>query len=129
HGADELFGGYNRYKAMGKEEFLDRSKKDVECLPEGDVADARALVASTGHLLDTPYLDPAMIEHGLGLVYEERIEKKALRDVARELGLECADRKKKAAQFGSGASKLLRSLAKEKGLGEKELIRRYRVSP
>ena len=127
HGADELFGGYHRYKKMNDKEFLRKSKEDVLALAEGDAGDARALVASAGHMLSTPYLDPNIIEYGLGLPRASRTEKKIIHDLVEELGF--SPRKKKAAQFGSGSAKLLTRIAKKEGVSEEELIQRYAVSP
>lgn len=125
HGADELFGGYKRYGKMEEQEFARETKKDALALGDGDVCDARKLVSSTGHLLSTPFLHPALMEYAFTMGRLDRTDKMALRVLARELGVGSWNRDKKAAQFGSGASKLLRDVARDRDLDEKELIRAH----
>ena len=51
------------------------------------------------------------------------VRKKTLRDVAEEIGQpEVAAKKKKAAQYGSGAMNLFRKVAKKKGMTVNEMI-------
>ena len=126
-GADELFGGYNRYSRMNDKEFEHASKNDLDDLLCGDLVDSQTIVASTGHVLNTPYLSDAVVEHALTLPCHLRRDKTVLRGIARELGLEVHDRKKKAAQFGSGAARLLRNMAREAGCSEQELILMHRI--
>ncbi len=131
HGADEIFGGYDRYRRMTPEEFEKATRSDYESLWEGDLEDARNIVESTGHVLVTPYMFPTFAEAVLSLPYEEKMSgdgnKLALRKIASALGLEEeAWRDKKAAQFGSKTSLLLKMCARERGLSEKELVDSYR---
>ena len=126
HGADELFGGYDRYTRMDDETFMEESEKDVEALIGGDLQDSKSIVASTGHVMETPYLSRQVVEHAMSLPRDMRCDKKALRNTARELGLEVHDRRKKAAQFGSGAARLLKRIVREEGCGETELINAHR---
>ena len=122
HGADELLGGYDRYKRMDNQRFLKESALDVKNLLTRDLCDSRNIVASTGHVLMTPYTHGDVVEYGLGLSADMRRDKKVLREIARELDIDVHDRKKKAAQFGSGSAKLLRQIARQENCSEAELV-------
>ena len=129
HGADEIFGGYDRYRRMTEEDFLASTRRDAVSLLSGDLEDARNMLASVGKTLFTPYMSPGIMEWGLSLSREERMgsggcgeNKRPLRMLARELGLEEGRREKKAAQFGCGSARLLREVARMRGVTEEELF-------
>jgi len=112
-GADELFGGYAKYQKLKAEELLAKLKIDSEAVKNEGVVLERAIARHFGKGLLTPYLDNDIFSFALTLPLEEKINggerKIILREVARLLGLgEISQRKKRAAQYGSGIAKILR---------------------
>lgn len=116
-GADELFGGYAKYlKDPGLME------KDLENLGERNLArdDKIAMLNSVEGRY--PYLAIPVLQTALNIPVNLKIRKGTrkfiLRKVAKELGLpeEITKREKKAAQYGSGVQKVLRKIAKKRGL-------------
>jgi asparagine synthase (glutamine-hydrolysing) len=117
--ADELFGGYKKYALMAHEGGMAAAKRmmrdDVRaCANLGFIRDEAACSASCEARF--PYADEKIASFATSLPMEFKIrdgERKAiLRAAAMELGLpeELAGAPKKAAQFSSGAAKLLRRL-------------------
>jgi asparagine synthase (glutamine-hydrolysing) len=115
--ADELFGGYRKYAVAANEEggaAAERMMRDDvrACADRGFLRDEAACSASCE--VRFPYADPRIdsFAAGLPLSYKMRDgERKAvLRAAALELGLpeELAEAPKSAAQFSSGAAKLLK---------------------
>ncbi len=118
-GADELFYGYNKfYNAEQKDNSVELNKLYNVTLPR------EKLIANYFHKsLKTPYLSAGINECLIGTTKEDHIgadkNKVILRLVAGKLGLpdEVMNVPKKAAQYGSGVSKILRDLSKtEKGI-------------
>jgi len=112
-GADELFGGYAKYGKLKGSELASELRTDAQDLKDNGIALDRAIAEKFGKTLATPFLDSAVFEFAMNLPLEKKISdienKAALRDVARLLGLEdIAERKKRAAQYGSGIAKALR---------------------
>jgi len=115
--ADDLFGGYMKYAVKVREEGDAAAERmmagDVRaCADRGFLRDEAACSASCE--VRFPYADESIASFAAGLPLEYKIrggERKAvLRAAALELGLpeELASAPKKAAQFSSGASKLLK---------------------
>lgn len=115
--ADELFGGYMKYALRAKEEGAAAAERmmagDVRaCADRGFLRDEAACSASCE--VRFPYADERIVTFSAGLPLEFKVregERKAvLRAAALQLGLpeELASAPKKAAQFSSGASKLLK---------------------
>ncbi|HEV2389407.1 MAG TPA: asparagine synthase C-terminal domain-containing protein [Nitrososphaerales archaeon] len=115
--ADELFGGYMKYAVKAREEGAAAAERmmalDVRaCADRGFLRDEAACSASCE--VRFPYADERVVSFSAGLPLEFKLregERKAvLRAAALELGLpeELASAPKKAAQFSSGASKLLK---------------------
>ena len=116
--ADELFGGYMKYALKAKEEGAEAAERmmgeDVRgCADRGFLRDEAACAASCE--VRFPYADAGIASFASGLPLDYKIrggERKAiLRQAALELGLpeELAAAPKKAAQFSSGAAKLLKT--------------------
>jgi asparagine synthase (glutamine-hydrolysing) len=115
--ADELFGGYRKYSRMAQEEgeaAADRMMRDDvrACADRGFLRDEAA--CSTSCEVRFPYADAEIESFASRLPLDYKIrggERKAvLRAAALELGLpeELAGAPKRAAQFSSGAAKLLK---------------------
>jgi asparagine synthase (glutamine-hydrolysing) len=126
-GADEMFGGYNRYLEMTVAELADAMNADLaKVLAEGAPLD-HAIAGHYGKEITHPFLDPEVRRAAGSIPPEEKIRegvrKAPMRDVATSLGLKLiADREKKAAQYGSGFMKVLKSQARKRKLGLKDYV-------
>lgn len=120
-GADELFGGYARYEKMDSLERRTAMRQDVSNLLMHGSKMEHGLAAFFSKEIRHPFLHPEVVELALQLpdelLIDEGIRKVALRHVARAIGLvEEADRKKKAAQYGSGVMRSMKAMAKRDGM-------------
>jgi asparagine synthase (glutamine-hydrolysing) len=141
-GADELFGGYARYLKIGPDPSsrqgsnLDDAIKEMEAdvgrlVSEGEPRE-RSIAESHGKEILLPYMRDEIIEMALELPikykidYKNKKRKVLLREVARQLGVPSAaiDCEKKAAQYGSGVTKLLRRMAKAEGMKNDDFVRK-----
>ena len=115
-GADELFGGYARFRTENAEYNLRREVSDlVNRLPDRE----NKIAKEFGLELACPYLTESVIEAAEKYSPKERVGKvgkEPLRKAALEMGLpkEIAQRKKKAAQYGSGSQRAIKSLMKHR---------------
>lgn len=127
-GADELFCGYAkllRVLEAGGYELLERASFElVKNLWRDNLDRDCSLALSLGLTLLAPYLDDEVVSTALSIspslkVFSasDELRKRVLREYAKKIGVDerIADRRKKAIQYGSGASKELRKLAKRKG--------------
>ena len=115
-GADELFGGYARFRKENAKKNLSREVKDlIERIPERE-----EMITRTFNLkLLCPYLNENVIGAAETFSIDERIGelgKVILRKVAIEFGLpeEITNRKKKAAQYGSGSQRAIKKIVKHR---------------
>lgn len=129
-GAEELFAGYQRHKSS-----LDINK---ECLSgllkiyERDTYRDDTVTMHNNLELRTPFLDTKLIDFSLKIPQKFKInsgiEKWILRQVALDLGLpdEFANRKKRAAQYGSKFDRAITRLTKKDGLHYKsDYLRKF----
>ena len=117
-GADELFGGYNRYLKSFEENSLEfEIRQDISNMYHVNLErdDACAMLNSVE--LRLPFLDEKLVEYAINLPIKYKISgpgdilrKNILRKLAFNEGLdtEIAYRPKKAAQYGTGIDKILR---------------------
>ena len=128
-GADELFGGYNRYlKSYEKGDLEWEIRRDISEMYHVNLErdDACAMLNSVE--LRLPFLDKSLVEYAINLPVKNKISgsgdvlrKNILRKFAFNEGLdmEIAYRPKKAAQYGTGIDKILRKkIIKEMDLKE-----------
>lgn len=146
-GADELFGGYNRYVESyvekGPESVIDWMEKDVETADEDNLDRDRLVTAANKIELRFPLLLPQLVEYSLSLPIGMRVRevdeafneyecvdevegrrfvrKYALRKVAEKNNVppQIINRRKKAAQYGSAVNKNMERLARKKGFKKK----------
>jgi len=115
-GADEVFGGYARFR---KNNAVNNLSKEIDNLNKRLIKREKRIAEIFNLKLSCPYLSENVIRAATLFSEEERIGdigKVPLRQAAKILGLpkEIADRKKKAAQYGSGSQKAIRNIIKHK---------------
>ena len=109
-GADEVFGGYARFRESTENANLDEETRNLlRIIPNRE----QKISELFGLKLSCPYLSEEVIQ--ASKLYSQKqhigtVGKEKLRNAAIELGLpeEIANRKKKAAQYGSGSQKVLK---------------------
>ena len=124
-GADELFGGYNRYLKHFEEKCLfdayfaldEEIYHDIANMYHVNLERDDAVSMANGVELRVPFLDNDIVNLALDIPgkykiknNEDILRKHILRDVAKSIGVPdyIADRPKKAAQYGSGINKILK---------------------
>lgn len=117
-GADELFGGYNRYLKSFKEGILDyQLRHDIENMYHVNLERDYRVSKANNIKLRLPFLDERLVEYTLNIPVKykiinenDKLRKNILRDIGVNLNIpkEFAYRPKKAAQYGSGIDKILR---------------------
>ena len=128
-GSDELFAGYSKYIGLSEEE-LDRMRKaDLGKLISSTVPHETKVADRFGRKILYPYLDSLVTMQVNAMDLKELMpadqdhRKMLLRQVARDLGYPfIAEKKKKAAQYGSGTMDLVRKVASDQGLTYAELV-------
>jgi asparagine synthase (glutamine-hydrolysing) len=126
-GADELFGGYAKYEGLSEKDFLRTRAEDItEVL--GPISEfEKAMANSLGKTVLRPFLSNEIVSLAsslpVSIVRPVTERKVVIREALRELGLnEIASIDKKAAQYGSGTSALLKKAAKRRGMSTGEFI-------
>jgi asparagine synthase (glutamine-hydrolysing) len=127
-GCDELFGGYKRYlnvlRSNGYEGLRSEFLGDLRRVSETSLQGSEAAAMANSVELRVPYLDADVIEVATAIPPELKIasqndvfRKIVLRKLAEKIGLppEVAYRRKRAIQYGSGASEALVKISKKKG--------------
>ncbi|MCW4006511.1 MAG: asparagine synthetase B [Candidatus Bathyarchaeota archaeon] len=132
-GADELFGGYQRYVTeyvqAGEEKLREMMFGDVVGICESNLERDLKICGFHDVSLRLPFAGYAVVDFALGLPASLKVEprvdslrKLVLRRAALELGLprSIAQKPKKAVQYSTGVSNVLKRLAKKQGvtLGE-----------
>ncbi len=116
-GADELFGGYARYLISPT---LERDlSRDLAALP-AQLGRDRAVAALHGVYFSLPYLDLRVVNAAMAIPASAKVmngvRKVPLREIAKAyLPPEIAGYGKKAMQYGSGISRMMRALARRRG--------------
>ncbi|MBI5798092.1 diphthine--ammonia ligase [Candidatus Woesearchaeota archaeon] len=118
-GADELFAGYHRYKASALDKLNKDCYSDILKIYERNCYRDDVITMNNNLELRVPFLDKELVALTLRIPPEwklhEGTEKYILREIAKQKGIptQFAERKKVAAQYGSGFDKILEKLAKE----------------
>jgi asparagine synthase (glutamine-hydrolysing) len=136
-GADELFGGYQRYlteySQSGAEAVTKTMFYDVENAYRTNFQRDNQVCSYHGVELRLPFIDRDVIDFSLRLPLrlkinsvEDRLRKRVLRRVARNLEIPSfmADKPKKAVQYTTGVTKALQHLAKDEGLTLREYVKK-----
>ena len=130
-GADELFAGYSKYVGLPEDEFKDLREADMARLFNDTLAHEKMVSEHFGKTILYPYLDKRVMDTVGKIDMKDLIpgdvRKENLRKVAESIGQpEVAAKKKKAAQYGSGAMNLFRKIAKKKGMTVNEMVMEMR---
>ncbi|MCQ2085676.1 MAG: asparagine synthase-related protein [archaeon] len=128
-GADELFGGYNKYVGMKDLQMRDEMVKDLTKLITHTKPHEAALGQHFGKTVKYAYLDREIVALSRNAPTEalkpvdEDTRKMLLSEVAQILGYDfLVNRKKKAAQYGSGFMDAVRRVCKARGCTYNELV-------
>jgi len=126
-GADELFGGYAKYEALPEKDFIRSRAEDVDRVlgPISQIEEAMA--GSLSKTVLRPFLSNEIVSFAMHLpasiVRPVKERKAVIREALRDLGMdEIASIDKKAAQYGSGTSSLLKKAAKRQGMSMGEFM-------
>jgi asparagine synthase (glutamine-hydrolysing) len=136
-GADELFGGYQRYLTgygrSGAEAVEQKMFRDIENAYRANFQRDNQVCSYHGVELRLPFIDRDVVDFALRLPLrlkinsvEDRLRKRVLRRVARNLEIPSfmADKPKKAVQYTTGVTKALQRLAKAENLTLREYIKK-----
>jgi asparagine synthase (glutamine-hydrolysing) len=139
-GADELFGGYQRYVTKyllnGGAAVQEAIFHDVVNLPENNLERDKKICSFRGVDLRLPFASFGLAEFALSLPIDLKIERKedglrklVLRQLAKNVGLSEAivTKPKKAVQYATGVNAEIRKLALERGLTVGEYLRSFFV--
>ena len=137
-GADELFGGYERFvkvlKRDGEEACAKAIFQSVSRAHEINYERDEKVAAYNRVDLRLPYADWSLAEYAVKLPVGlkvslsggARVKKAVLRDAAKLLGLpeSIAERRKRAVQYETGVHKAMLEISKRKGLSLREYVER-----
>ncbi len=134
-GADELFGGYQRYLTeygqSGAGAVEETMYHDVENSYRANFQRDNQVCSFHGVELRLPFVDRDVVDFSLRLPLrlkinsvEDQLRKRVLRRVAHNLNIPkfIADRQKKAVQYTTGVTRSLQRLAKDENLTLREYV-------
>lgn len=134
-GADELFGGYQRYLTeyarSGAEAVEQQLFYDVENAYNANFQRDNQVCSFHGIELRMPFIDGDVVDFALRLPLrlkinstDDRLRKRVLRRTAHNMDVPrfLADKPKKAVQYTTGVTKALQRLAKDDGLTLREYV-------
>ena len=101
---------------------------DLVTVMDENMVFERSIAGHFDKVINHPYLDPRVVAAAQDVPIENdvdgRVAKAELRKVGRALELgDAAERKKKAAQYGSGIMRAIKAEAKSRGMTVRSLIR------
>ncbi|MBR9700119.1 hypothetical protein GOV09_06695 [Candidatus Woesearchaeota archaeon] len=118
-GSEEIFAGYQRHEES--KDINEECWKGLVNMYERDMLRDNAISKALGVTFLVPFLDQEVIVEAMAIEGSEKIKdglkKVPLRKIAEEMGIpkEIAERKKKAAQYGSKFDRAILRLAKRNG--------------
>ena len=136
-GADELFGGYQRYlteyKRSGAEAVEQKMFSDIENAHRANFQRDNQICSYHGVELRLPFIDRDVVDFALRLPLrlkinsiEDKLRKRVLRRVAQNLDIPgfMVDKPKKAVQYTTGVTKALQRLAKAENFTLREHVKK-----
>ena len=135
-GADELFGGYARYRRIvgeGNGRLHDAMWHDVTHIGEANLLRDSAIASANNVDLCLPFLRLGVVDFAMSLPIglkvrgvEDGLRKHVLREAAKLLGLpkSIVCMPKKAVQYSSGSEAAIKKLARSKGENPREYVGR-----
>ncbi len=130
-GADELFAGYHKYIGKTEKEFRKIRNEDLERLMTFVIGHEDRAARYFGKTIHRPFTDKKLVETALSIPFsdiepkDEDSRKRILKKTASDMGYGIfADTRKKAAQYGSGAMDLMKSISKKNGLSVSEFVQK-----
>ena len=127
-GADEVFGGYNKYVSVPDSELKERMKEDSDRFWAETYPHEERMASKFGKTLLRPYFDDRVVSFMDALPPEEirpsqDDRKKVLCGAASLLGFDhLSGRPKKAAQYGSGILDAVKAVCRERGMEYNQLV-------
>lgn len=122
-GSEEIFAGYERHKNSIK--INDECLSGLLKMYERDLYRDDVITMNHNIELRLPFLDKKLVEYSLKIPSRHKLSEKQnkiiVREIAEDLGLkeEFAQRKKRAAQYGSRFDQALSKIAKKNGFSKK----------
>jgi len=136
-GADELFGGYHKYRneyALDGVEAVQKSMfHDLMMSYETNFQRDNQVCAFHKVELRLPFIDREVVRFALSLPVnlkiksaEDRLRKRVLRHAAQNMGISMfiSEKTKKAVQYATGVDRALRELARREGLTQGDYVKR-----
>lgn len=130
-GAEQLYGGYAR-----QVRDLDMEGQwGLQGLFHRDLERDDVVAMRNGAEPRLPFLDHAVVRHALTVPDRHKVDGETRKAVLREAAERCgvpaglADRRKRAAQYGSNMDKALDRLARDAGTGKQAYLDRFRDVP
>jgi asparagine synthase (glutamine-hydrolysing) len=136
-GADELFGGYKRYadnySRYGGERVQEEIYNDIAKMHENNFERDFKICNFHNVELRLPFATYSTAKFAITLPIElkiklidEGIRKIVLRHLGKKIGLQplIVKRQKRAIQYATGVNKILKKLAKNEGLSQKDYLKR-----
>ena len=119
-GADELFAGYRKYRDMTPDEATTRMSHDYKELANEELPIYQKMAEHYGKTLIAPFLEKEVVKFSQRIPFEHKLDgenKRVLRMAAGVLGVPASmtEKPKKAMQYGSGVSKILKQHIKNSG--------------
>ncbi len=133
-GADELFGGYKKYLEMSRDELERALMDDVRNLGKNNLVRDSKVAYSLEMKLVLPYLQWDVIRAGISVPVEykvrkvdgEVVRKFFLRKIAENfMPKDLAFREKKAVQYSTKTTNILRKIAKREGKRLEEYLKGF----
>ncbi len=131
-GADEIFGGYNKYVGVPDSELKVRMKEDADRFWAESFPHEEKIASSYGRTFLRPYLDERVTSLVEALPPEvirpsPGDRKRILCDAADYLGFGfLSSRPKKAAQYGSGILDAVKAVCRDRGIEYNQLVAELR---
>lgn len=135
-GADEMFLGYSKYVGLDRASLTAVRGSDTDKLNSTTLAHESKVAARFGKTVSYPFLDASVTAEVMKADIddlrpgEDGSRKNVLREIAGGLGYPyVADKKKKAAQYGSGAMDVIRDVCKTKNITYPEWVAEMEDDP